>query len=202
MTVENALIKADELQLLPSGNRENYEFELEYLVDELPVGASILQVGSMDGVRAIRLMRRRPDLHFTGLDIDPSLVELARQNVVEAGVNASFVLGDICMPPDLPSYDYVLCLNHTLGYISDWRTAISNMRRLGGVVVVSVYTEAFDDSSAEYFALLGMPVDGVADGAFVLTNGWNIHKFAWSDLDELGGSSIQTPIGRLISFVQ
>lgn len=69
-------------------------------------------------------MKVRPDLKFTGIEIEESLVELARKNVISAGLDAEFIHGDITNPPLLSMYDYVICLNNTLGYIPEQEKAI------------------------------------------------------------------------------
>src|SRR5258708_20679953 len=83
--IEN-LIHCDELDRLPEAHRANYLAELEILSRELPVGTAALQVGSMDGERIIRLLRLRPDLRLTGLEIDSELADLARTNIATPGL--------------------------------------------------------------------------------------------------------------------
>jgi hypothetical protein len=69
MKAEN-LAGTDDLRGYTSRHRENYLLETAHLIKALPQGASVLQIGSMDGARAIGLLQARPDLAFTGLDID------------------------------------------------------------------------------------------------------------------------------------
>jgi SAM-dependent methyltransferase len=197
----DVFVGADDLEGLPAINRLNYEFELDHLVTALPEGASVLQVGSMDGLRAARLLQRRPDLHFTGLDIDASLVDLAKRTVQEVGVSARFVLGDIVDPPELPRFDWVICLNHTLGYIPALNEALASMRRMGSHVVVSVYGEAFDDAAAAaYFDVLGLHIERFTIGGLVFGNGWVVHRFLRSDVEAWGGKLSDTPLGYLVEF--
>ncbi|MDB5178917.1 MAG: hypothetical protein JWN01_860 [Patescibacteria group bacterium] len=148
ISAKDIFVKCDELDGLPEPNRENYLRELELLQAELPRGSRVLQVGSMDGMRIIRLLQIRPDLQLTGLEIVPELVDAARGNISGAHLEAGIVCGDITDPPRLGRFDYVICLNHTLGYIPDQEKALAEMRKLGEKVVVSVYGEKFDDELA------------------------------------------------------
>jgi SAM-dependent methyltransferase len=186
---KDIFVKCDQLEGLPEPNRRNYLFELDLLEERLPMGARVLQVGSMDGERAVRLLKRRPDIQFTGLEIDPELVELAQQNVAAAGVRAKFVTGDITKPPKLSHFDWVLCLNHSLGYIADEKAALRGMRRLGEIVAVSVYGQRFDVGLArEYFGAIGL-----AD------YGW-VRRYRLADVREWGGGVLETPIGYWVEL--
>src|SRR5260221_5678259 len=127
-------INCDELENLPAPNRENYLYEAELLQNELPQNATVLQVGSMDGMRIIRLLELRPDLQLTGLEIEDELVKIAEQNIARKKLNAKFITGDITKPPDLSQFDYVVCLNNTLGYIPNQEKAIEEMKKFGKIV--------------------------------------------------------------------
>lgn len=178
-------------------NRQNYEFETDYVVRTLPQGASVLQVGSMEGTRAARILEQRADLKYTGLDIDDVLMSLARTNVP----NANFVLGDITDPPEIGPFDYVICLNHTLGYIEDVEAAMTRMKQLGAHVVVSVYGETFDEVAAvDYFETLGLEIGGIADTEFNMANGWVIRRFTESVIKSWSGEVVKTPLGYLVEI--
>jgi predicted O-methyltransferase YrrM len=103
-------INADELENLPILNRDNYLFETKILQQELSQNAQVLQIGSMDGMRILRLLKVRPDLHLTSLELEEELVKVAKQNMSAAGISAKFVTADITDPPALPKFDYVICL--------------------------------------------------------------------------------------------
>lgn len=100
--IEAVFARCDDLDAIPRVNRENYLLELDLLAAQLPVGARVLQVGSMDGRRLLRLEGRRPDLRLTGLEIEPAFVELAQRSA-DPGTAATFVRGDITNPPELPA---------------------------------------------------------------------------------------------------
>jgi SAM-dependent methyltransferase len=196
---KDIFINCDDLDRLPLLNRQNYEFEHELLVNKLPKHASVLQVGSMDGRRAIRLLEVRPDLKFTGLEIEEPLIDLARANVKNAGVNATFVAGDITAPlADLSNFDFVICLNNTLGYISEERQARDNMKRLGRQVFVSVFGEAFTDTLAhEYFASMGLMIKRIENDRFMLAEFNEVRRYTKSQVQDWGQIVTRTPLGYL-----
>lgn len=188
-SVKDIFERCDNVDALPELNRQNYLFETDWLVQHLKPNAKVLQVGSADGRRIVRVLRQRPDLRWTGLEIDEELVELARINVAEGGVNADIIHGDITNPPGMAQNDVVVCLNHTLGYISDQEQALDEMRRLGESVVVSVFGETFDEQLAgQYFELLG------------LKNYSSVLRYARADVTQWGGRIHETPLGYLVKI--
>jgi SAM-dependent methyltransferase len=198
-SARDIFVKCDELERLPSENRQNYLFELEWLARQLPHGCRVLQVGSMDGMRVVRLLEVRPDLVLTGLEIESDLVTLARQTVLEHDMDAEFVHGDATAPPvELGSYDYVICLNNTLGYIPEAELAVKQMKKLAGIVVLSVYGEKFDDELAQrYFAAIGLAVREIVDDMIMLRDFSSVQRFPHSAVVGWGGDVIETPIGYL-----
>jgi SAM-dependent methyltransferase len=191
----------DELGGLPAAHRDNYLFELDYLVEVLPSGSSVLQVGSMDGVRILRLLERRPDLTATGLEINAELVALAEKNVQDTGKDVRFIRGDITdLELDVGRFDAVVCLNNTLGYISDYRAALKRMRTLGRVFV-SVFGEAFSDVLAGgYFPVIGAEVHAVTGDEFNLGNFGVVRRFSRPEVESWRGRVLETPLGYLIEI--
>ena len=200
---KDIFVRCDELENLPSENRANYLFELEWLASELPRDCTVLQVGSMDGMRARRLLEVRPDLHITGLEIEDELVELSSKNVADHADHTSFVHGDITKPPAmLATYTYVICLNNTLGYIPDVNGAINQMTRLGKAVVISVYGEKFDDSLARrYFDSIGLTVREVSGDVVRLEDFSAVRRFPRASVEAWHGTAVvETPIGYLTTL--
>jgi SAM-dependent methyltransferase len=178
-------VRADDLEAIPEPNRLNYLFETLWLAQNLAQAAKLLQIGSMDGRRLIRLLEVRPDLRATGLEIDGQLAVTARKNMAADGFTARIVQGDITDPPELGHFDWIVCLNHTLGYIADEGEAIANMRLLGDRLAISVYGERFDDVLAErYFRVIG------EDGTVV-------RRYTRADVQAWGGEIVETPLGYL-----
>ncbi len=70
------------------------------LVDVLPDGADVLDVGTGPGVLLTELARRRPDLHLVGgVDLSADMVSAAQRNLSEFGGRATAQQGDVV---DLP----------------------------------------------------------------------------------------------------
>jgi release factor glutamine methyltransferase len=66
------------------------ELLIRVLIDELPFGASILEVGTGCGWIAITLACERPDLKIMACDIDPAALQLARSNAARHGVDIEY----------------------------------------------------------------------------------------------------------------
>ena len=69
------------------------------LVDVLPDGAEVLDVGTGPGALISELARRRPDLHLVGVDLSADMVNAAQRNLSEFGDRACAKQGDVT---DLP----------------------------------------------------------------------------------------------------
>lgn len=199
---DKIFINCDDLDNIPALHRQNYFFEHDYLVKTLKYNASVLQVGSMDGLRADRLLSARPDLEFTGLEIEENLVEIARKHTAESHKKAKFIHGDICNPPaSLKQYEYVLCLNNTLGFITDTTAALNQMKKHGRSIVVSVYGEDFDEKLAsEYFSSIGLEFLKADEGRFMLKDFSYVPRFTKKDVALWGGSVTKTPIGYICTI--
>jgi SAM-dependent methyltransferase len=193
---QDVFIHCDRLEDIPTLNRENWLKELELLAKILPKNARVLQVGSMDGTRAIHLLRTRPDLSITGLEIEPTFIDLAKKNVATARLNTAFVLGDITKPPPLPHFDCVICLNNTLGYIDAEKRAIAAMRSLGDQTIISVYGETFDEDAAHaYFDSIHLTIDHIEQDCFVMKDFGSIRRYTKKSIGKWGGSITKTPLG-------
>lgn len=194
---KDVYVNCDVMENIPIPNRDNYLKEIELLRHEFSANAQILQVGSMDGSRVIRLLEARPDLKITGLEIEADLVEFARQNLKAAGLYADFIQGDITAPPTLPHFDYVICLNNTLGYIPDQTKAIENMKQLGQVII-SVYGEKFiDDLALSYFKSIHLDVNQIKNDFFIMKDFTTVKRYSKIEVESWGGKIIDTPIGYL-----
>jgi SAM-dependent methyltransferase len=189
---KDVYVNCDILENLPKLNRDNWLCEIELLSKELPQNARILQVGSMDGTRIIKLLEIRPDLNITGIEIEESLVEVAKQNVT----NAEFIHGDITNPPSLSKFDYVICLNNTLGYIPEIEKAIEKMKELGNKLIISVYGEKFtNDLAKEYFKIINLEIDHIENDWFVMKDFSKVKRFSREEINSWNAKVIETPIG-------
>lgn len=196
-------IKCDELDNIPKPNKNNWLYEIELLKKELPLNAKVLQVGCMDGTRIIALLKGRPDLIITGLDIEQDMIELSRKNLDKAGLKAQFVNQDITKPSPLSGFDYVSCLNNTLGYVTNEEKAIANMKKMGKNVILSVYGEKFTDGLAlEYFKSINLEVIGVEKNIFHTKEFVNVRRYTLKDVKKWDGRIIETPIGYFCVLTQ
>lgn len=203
VSAKDIYLNADELENLPVLNRKNYLYEAELLKKQIEQHAKVLQVGSMDGMRIVLLLTLRPDLQLTGLDIEEDLTNAAIKNILKRGLTAKFVTGDITNPPKLPQYDYIICLNNTLGYIPDDKKAIEKMKKLGKHVIISVYGEKFtDDLAKEYFPkVLHLEMNKIDGNTFMLKDYSNVKRYTKREVESWGGEIIETPLGYFTSII-
>lgn len=191
----------DELEQLPAENRDNWLQESAVISSLLKTNASVLQVGCANASRLIDLKTRRPDVRFLGIDIEEDLLKDARRNIEKAGLQLETRLCDITADEKcaaLGHFDYVLCLNNTLGYIPDESAALRNMKSLGSQVLMSVYGEKFgDDLAQQYFTTLGLKVQTIADNRFTFADFSSVKRYARADVDSWGGLITETPLGYL-----
>lgn len=69
------------------------------LVDWLPDGADVLDVGTGPGVLVSELARRRPALRIVGVDLSADMIAAAQRNLREFGERASAQQGDVTELP-------------------------------------------------------------------------------------------------------
>jgi ubiquinone/menaquinone biosynthesis C-methylase UbiE len=189
-------VKCDELDNIPKPNRDNWLFEIEMLKKELSPNASVLQVGCMDGTRIIAILKERPDVRITGLDFEKEMISSSRKNIRRAGLKADFIHADITKPVPVAGFDYVICLNNTLGYIPEEQKAVENMKRLGKTVILSVYGEKFTDELAEkYFKSISLELTGIEGDIFHTKEFVNVKRYTRKKVEEWKGKVIETPIG-------
>jgi ubiquinone/menaquinone biosynthesis C-methylase UbiE len=77
--------------------------------DQIPAGASVLEVAPGPGYFAIELAKLG-NFQITGLDISETFVEIARANAAKAGVGVDFRHGNASSMPFVDdSFDFLLC---------------------------------------------------------------------------------------------
>jgi ubiquinone/menaquinone biosynthesis C-methylase UbiE len=87
----------------------DFRREANTIAERLPKGSSVLEVAPGPGFFAIELAKLG-DFRITGLDISQTLVEIAKKNARDAGVNVDFQLGNASsMPFEECSFDFVYC---------------------------------------------------------------------------------------------
>ena len=193
---EKVYIRCDDLDAIPLLMKDNYLFETEQISKILSPRSTVLQIGSMDGERAIRLQKVRPDLKISGLEIEKSLVEIAKQKIARISFNIKPILGDITNPPKLAKFDYVICLNNTLGYIPNQQKSLDGMISLGNEIIVSVYGEKFTNSLAkEYFDSLGLSIKQIKNNEFIMEDFSTVKRYTGSQVKNWASEVINTPVG-------
>jgi len=98
----------------------------------------ILDVGCGTGVVGIDLVNLIPSAQFVGVDIEYSILQVAKGNI-PAGVVSSFVSGDAYhLPFDKTSFDLVAC-QYVLQHLNRPARALEEMRRVsrpGGQIII------------------------------------------------------------------
>ena len=95
----------------------------------LPDGGDILEVAPGPGFLSVELAGR-PGLRVTGLDISPTMIELAQKNAAAARADAKFVQGNASqMPFADASFDLLVC-RAAFKNFSEPRQALREMHRL------------------------------------------------------------------------
>src|SRR5215813_3835556 len=77
---------------------EDFRRQAKAIATRLNRGASVLEVAPGPGFFAIELAKLG-DFRITGLDISQTLVEIAKQNAVDAGVTIDFRMGNASAMP-------------------------------------------------------------------------------------------------------
>jgi len=126
---------------------------------ERPQGGDLLEVAPGPGYFAIEMAKG--GVHrVTGLDISRTMVELARKNAAEAGVEADFCRGDAsAMPFADDSFDLLTC-SAAFKNFSEPHKALEEMYRVlrpgGTALVVDLHKDTPMSEIRDYFAKLGL----------------------------------------------
>ena len=125
-----------------NGLQERIEIPLLIRALALPAGGRVLEVGCGRGVALPVLARRLRPEALVGVDVDSSLIELARRRVVRTGTRAVVHVADVRdLPFDDGTFDLVIDFGtcyHVSGGKSGRLTAlneISRVLRAGGLFV-------------------------------------------------------------------
>lgn len=92
------------------------QVEQTYLLDHVPLGSRVLELGSGSGHTLIRLAREQ-QCECTGFDYSPGMVRQAQEHVLSAGLSGRISIFEHslpALPADLPLFDVVIsnrCLN-------------------------------------------------------------------------------------------
>ncbi len=126
-------------------NADYFERIILPLLD-LPQGGRVLDVGCGNGGISFLLAGLRPDLHITGLDLEPKPLEDAASLAARSGfTNLNFEQGDAHqLRFGAGVFDAVLCQT-VLTHVRDAQAVIAEMARVlkpGGVFFAAEYTDS------------------------------------------------------------
>jgi ubiquinone/menaquinone biosynthesis C-methylase UbiE len=107
-----------------------------------------VDVGTGPGIFPIFISKAIPEIRFKGIDLSPVMVDLARRNAVEEGINnrIDFEVGSAySLPVEDHSLDLVLCINtiHHLDHPVDFFNEVArSLKEQGAFVIVDFHRDA------------------------------------------------------------
>ena len=111
-TVENALLGGRVRLRQPSkGYRAGMDAALLAAAVEAAPGQRVLEAGCGAGAVLMQIAARRPGVRLTGLERDPAMAGLARENAALNGADAQVMTGDVAAgfrALDLPLFDWAV----------------------------------------------------------------------------------------------
>lgn len=88
--------------------RPETELLVDRMIETLPQGGRLLDLGTGSGAIALAVARHRPDARVTGIDISADALEIAKRNARKVGAkNVEFVLSDLFSSLDGERFDAV-----------------------------------------------------------------------------------------------
>ena len=116
------------------GMQAVYDFNARALDVLLPEGARVLDLGVGSGRAISAVMRRRPDLHVTGVDLAPNMLATARQLFAAESLDGQVQLveADITALPDrlaTADWDGISCM-WTLHQLTDFDVLRAALRQI------------------------------------------------------------------------
>ena len=182
-----------------------------------PDAGRALDIGCGAGRTSLALADARFDLAITGIDLSPSLVEVARQRG-EGRSNLGFRIGDASRPPSGGRYD-LLYSRHGVMFFDDPTAAFARLRAAavsGSALVFSCFRSPRENvwaSTLTAVAGIAPPlVDGYAPGPFAFADpdfvasllaesGWHDAKPTSVDYTYVAGIGLNS-IADAVSFFQ
>jgi ubiquinone/menaquinone biosynthesis C-methylase UbiE len=108
---------------------------------------TILDVGTGPGIFPIFLSKALPKVQLKGIDLSPVMVEIARRNALEEGLEGriEFLVGSAyCLPCEDCSIDLLLCINtlHHLDQPIEFFNEVARvLKKDGGFVIVDFHRD-------------------------------------------------------------
>jgi len=145
--------------------RRLYRRIADDLVEFIPAGADVLDVGTGPGVLLVELAERRPDLRVTGVDLSADMVAAARRNTGRFGDRVSAQIADVARLPFADdSFDAVVT-SYSMHHWDDPAGAVPELDRVlrpgGRLYVYDFELAPFDvltRTATERGVLAGAPV--------------------------------------------
>jgi ubiquinone/menaquinone biosynthesis C-methylase UbiE len=107
-----------------------------------------IDVGTGPGVFPIYISKAIPGIRFKGIDLSAVMIDLARKNAIEAGMDSSieFEVGSAySLPVEDHSLDLLLCINtiHHLDHPVDFFNEVArSLKKEGAFVIVDFHRDA------------------------------------------------------------
>ncbi len=111
-------------------------------------GGRAMDVGTGPGIFPIFLSKAIPGFRFKGIDLSPVMIDLAKKNATEAGINSriEFEVGSAySLPVENHSLDLLLCINtlHHLDRPVDFFNEVArSLKGEGAFVIVDFHRDA------------------------------------------------------------
>jgi ubiquinone/menaquinone biosynthesis C-methylase UbiE len=132
------------------------------LLDHLPRGSRVLEVGCGPGLQALALAKARPDLDLTASDFSAEFVELAAANAARAGAAVKLVVADAmdlsCFAAG--SFDAVYsvtAIKHFPDPVRGLRQCLRLLRPGGRLFVAEIRRESLLEEVAALVAMFRVP---------------------------------------------
>jgi release factor glutamine methyltransferase len=81
---------------------------VDQVVDKLPQGGRVLDVGTGTGCIALAVKSRRSDAQVTGLDLSPEALQCAERNGLSLSLDVQWVQGDLTKDPPKGQWDMIV----------------------------------------------------------------------------------------------